>query len=280
MLVTVEHGSHQGATYPFTDEQLIIGRDPSCDVVLADEQVSTRHAAIARSRQCGALSVLDLGSTNGTFVDGERIREQVLRGGEQITVGKSILRVYPASDGRTVLGSSSNGLAIAGSNSPTARVRRILQTASGTLRPNTHRLLRNPHAAERTRPTPSGRPRVLRTAAAAALAAVLAVAALLVIPLLGGSTNAHARVRHTLGLQQLIAQASPSVVRVVGKHAGGSGFVIRDAKQQLVLTNAHVAVGGFAGDPSTAALSSRLATTRVPRRRPVSWQRRRRTISP
>ena len=142
MLVTVEHGSHQGATYPFTDEQLIIGRDPSCDVVLADEQVSTRHAAIARSRN-GALSVLDLGSTNGTFVDGERIREQVLRGGEQITVGKSILRVYPASDGRTVLGSSSNGLGDRGFNSPTARVRRILQTASGTLRPNAHRLLRN-----------------------------------------------------------------------------------------------------------------------------------------
>ena len=252
MLVTVEHGSHQGATYPFTDEQLIIGRDPSCDVVLADEQVSTRHAAIARSRN-GALSVLDLGSTNGTFVDGERIREQVLRGDEQITVGKSILRVYPASDGRTVLGSSSNGLGDRGlelsdrprpANSPDS-IRDIAPEHTSSAE--------EPHAAERTRPTPSGRPRVLRTAAAAALAAVLAVAALLVIPLLGGSTNAHARVRHTLGLQQLIAQASPSVVRVVGKHAGGSGFVI-DAKQQLVLTNAHVAVGGFAGDPVNSGL--------------------------
>lgn len=64
LFVTVEQGSNRGATYELSDQQLTIGRHPSCAVVLTDEQVSARHAAIAQDRD-GQPTVCDLGSTNG-----------------------------------------------------------------------------------------------------------------------------------------------------------------------------------------------------------------------
>lgn len=255
MFVTVEQGSNQGVTHELTDEQLTIGRHPSCSVTLADEQVSVHHAAIAPSRN-GQLTVLDLGSTNGTFVDGQRIQERALRGGEQITVGKSILRVSRASDGKTVLGSSPAALG----NPGPARSDRQDPVGSSNSAQEEKMPVAGAYAERRIHAGPqrTRRPRGWLTAGAAALAAVLVAAALTVIGLTGGTgAKAHAAAprpgQHTLGLQQLIAQASPSVVRVLGKAGGGSGFVI-DAKQQLVLTNSHVAVGGLAGDPINSGL--------------------------
>jgi len=67
-----------------------IGRSRSCDVVLADANVSRRHAEV-RPRG-GGWTIADLGSTNGVAVNGVRIeRAQALRPGDRIEVGTTVL---------------------------------------------------------------------------------------------------------------------------------------------------------------------------------------------
>jgi hypothetical protein len=68
---------------------LQIGRAPGCDIVLDDRNVSRRHAEIRRR---GPVVVLvDLDSTNGTIVNGRRVREHPLADGDRITLGNSRL---------------------------------------------------------------------------------------------------------------------------------------------------------------------------------------------
>ena len=72
------------------DQPVAIGRMPECDIVLADPNVSRRHAEIRRSGS--DFVVVDLGSTNGTKVNGAVIRERRLSDGDEITVGNTRLR--------------------------------------------------------------------------------------------------------------------------------------------------------------------------------------------
>jgi two-component system, NtrC family, response regulator HydG len=69
----------------------LIGKSPACDLVLADPEVSRRHLSLDVVRD--GLRVVDLGSTNGTFVNGIRVNDVVLRGDETITVGRTSLSV-------------------------------------------------------------------------------------------------------------------------------------------------------------------------------------------
>ena len=73
-----------------SDEPLTIGRLNECDVVLADDSVSRRHAEVRRREN--DIVVVDLGSTNGTRVNGERVTERRLVDGDQIVIGSTSLR--------------------------------------------------------------------------------------------------------------------------------------------------------------------------------------------
>jgi hypothetical protein len=70
-------------------EPVVIGRLPECDVVLADSNVSRRHAELRRKGD--GVFVTDLGSTNGTKVNGAVVREQLLASGDEISVGSTKL---------------------------------------------------------------------------------------------------------------------------------------------------------------------------------------------
>ena len=70
-------------------EPLVIGRLPECGVVLADSNVSRRHAELRRAGDSVVLT--DLGSTNGTRVNGAPIRERVLASGDEVSVGSTKL---------------------------------------------------------------------------------------------------------------------------------------------------------------------------------------------
>ena len=72
------------------DAPLQIGRLPTCAVVVDDPNASRQHAEVRRSGE--AYVVADLGSTNGTRVNGVPIRSQVLVDGDEITVGATTLR--------------------------------------------------------------------------------------------------------------------------------------------------------------------------------------------
>jgi hypothetical protein len=70
-------------------EPMVIGRLPECAVVLGDPNVSRRHAEVRRVGD--AVVVTDLGSTNGTRVNGIPVHEQHLASGDEITVGSTTL---------------------------------------------------------------------------------------------------------------------------------------------------------------------------------------------
>jgi len=75
-------------------EELVIGREASGEGRLSDDvEVSRRHARVARDAG-GALSIEDLGSANGTFVNGERVRgRQVLKVGDSVRIGSTTLEL-------------------------------------------------------------------------------------------------------------------------------------------------------------------------------------------
>ena len=70
---------------------LLAGRSPSCDLPVRDLTVSRRHAEIELSD--GGVRVRDLGSTNGTFVDGAPIEEALAAAGSRIAFGKAVFEV-------------------------------------------------------------------------------------------------------------------------------------------------------------------------------------------
>lgn len=71
--------------------RVLVGKSPMCTFRLTDERVSRRHVSFRAVR--GALVVNDLGSTNGTLVNGVSVREAELRGGEALRIGRTILAV-------------------------------------------------------------------------------------------------------------------------------------------------------------------------------------------
>jgi hypothetical protein len=70
---------------------LRIGRSSGCDVVLADDAVSRRHAEIAL--RGGLCVVRDLGSCNGTYVNGRPVTHARLRRGDELQVGETLLQL-------------------------------------------------------------------------------------------------------------------------------------------------------------------------------------------
>jgi pSer/pThr/pTyr-binding forkhead associated (FHA) protein len=72
-------------------DELLVGRDASCDVVLWDPAVSRRHARLVF--RAGGWIVQDLQSTNGTVLNGNRIGRAELRPGDRLVLGCESLRV-------------------------------------------------------------------------------------------------------------------------------------------------------------------------------------------
>lgn len=88
-------GKYQGGEFPLKgDKQLIIGRSSELDIVLVEDMVSRKHAKITLS--AGKITIEDLGSTNGTFVNGEKVKTSRLKEGDRILVGTSILKLVKA----------------------------------------------------------------------------------------------------------------------------------------------------------------------------------------
>src|SRR5918911_5615477 len=90
MQLTIKSGPGSGRTIKVEGTEFTIGREAGVDLVLADGKASRRHAAL-RVLPDGRATLYDLGSSNGTFVDGRRIQSTLLQGGEQIQIGDTVL---------------------------------------------------------------------------------------------------------------------------------------------------------------------------------------------
>ena len=86
-------GKYQGGEFPLRmNREIIIGRSSDLDMVLVEDMVSRRHAKITSTD--GDIFIQDMGSTNGTFVNGEKIAGRArLTEGDRILVGTSIIKV-------------------------------------------------------------------------------------------------------------------------------------------------------------------------------------------
>lgn len=90
-------GKYQGGEYPLKmDRQVIIGRSNDLDMVLVEDMVSRKHAKITMAG--GKITIEDLGSTNGTFVNGEKVKQVRLKEGDRILIGTSILKLVQRGD--------------------------------------------------------------------------------------------------------------------------------------------------------------------------------------
>lgn len=92
--LVVMSGGFLGEHYLIHHSQLIIGRDIDADISLADQTVSRRHAEINKSH--GRVLLRDLSSRNGLFVNNLRVEEWVLRNGDLIRIGGTLLQFVDA----------------------------------------------------------------------------------------------------------------------------------------------------------------------------------------
>jgi transcriptional regulator with GAF, ATPase, and Fis domain len=92
--LTVKNGPDAGKTCTVDRDVVTVGKMPDCDLVLTDGTVSRRHLRITRQGADRWLLV-DLGSTNGTFLQGARIQEAPIEAGTILTAGKVEIAFVP-----------------------------------------------------------------------------------------------------------------------------------------------------------------------------------------
>ena len=91
--LVVTSGRAKGRTFKITpDRQAVVGRVSECDVCIADQHVSRRHCVISAG-QTGYV-IKDLGSANGTTLNGVRITEAPLKDGDKLTFGKVVVEFH------------------------------------------------------------------------------------------------------------------------------------------------------------------------------------------
>jgi transcriptional regulator with PAS, ATPase and Fis domain len=87
--LVVEPGTVTERRIPILTEPLVIGSNKNCDVIVKDQHVSRKHAEVHRTS--GGITLRDLGSRNGTYVERIAVKEAVLASGARIQVGKTTL---------------------------------------------------------------------------------------------------------------------------------------------------------------------------------------------
>jgi len=108
-LLLVMRGPNAGSTFRLDNELTTAGRHPDSDIFLDDITVSRRHVEFYREGT--RFTVRDVGSLNGTYVNGSRIEEAELAGGDEVQIGKFRLQFLTSPDmwGRTMSGGSVPG---------------------------------------------------------------------------------------------------------------------------------------------------------------------------
>jgi S1-C subfamily serine protease len=226
-------GSQQGQAADVAGDRFLVGRGSDCELTLADGEASRSHALL-RPQADGTVVLEDLGSTNGTFVNGRRIAGPVtLRGGERVRIGDTELNFLdgvaphtqqpspatapppPGAAAAAAAAGGGAGAAAAGSAPPTpSRIERIMLRRSVN--------------------------RAMIIAGISGAIALIAVIVVVVIVLTGGSSAPSS--------SEIVAAVKPATVDVLisqtgeGVVAGGTGWVL-DRDRGLIVSNNHVING-------------------------------------
>ncbi len=95
-LLLVKRGPNAGSTFLLEHDVTTAGRNPQSDVFLDDVTVSRKHAAF--ERRDGDFFVRDLGSLNGTYVNGASVEETKLASGDEVQIGRFKLVFFGAGE--------------------------------------------------------------------------------------------------------------------------------------------------------------------------------------
>jgi pSer/pThr/pTyr-binding forkhead associated (FHA) protein len=88
-ILRIQNGGFEGMTYELGPEPTVIGRNPNTDITLLDEGISREHAIIELDEANQSFTIEDLQSTNGTKVNGKRVRSCRLTDGDEIVIGQT-----------------------------------------------------------------------------------------------------------------------------------------------------------------------------------------------
>lgn len=252
MWVTIGSGEGTGLSVRVEGERFVIGSGEECQLMVRGERVEPLHAYF-EVHDDGTVSLHDLGSASGTFVDGERIEgETAIHGGETIRIGDTVLTPTvedPEREARHLHEHEHEHEEPA----PAVRVHTEGRTVEvvpapdedGDGRPDEPDTVRVVTEGEAVEVVPVGEHRrLLRSTHRAALAAgaALALAAVVLVIVLNGGGGGGQQ-----SVSALVRAAAPETVNIKaeahGRGQGGSGWVL-DAARGLVVTNFHVVNGG------------------------------------
>ena len=86
-VLVICNGGFEGMRHELSGDETIIGRNPTTDITLLDESISREHAIVALDEATGTYTLEDLQSTNGSKVNGKRVRSAELAHGDEIEIG-------------------------------------------------------------------------------------------------------------------------------------------------------------------------------------------------
>ncbi|MCX7703257.1 MAG: FHA domain-containing protein [Planctomycetota bacterium] len=89
VLLRVKEGPCSGMVFKIEKDNVVLGRDSDCEVPISDQGVSRHHAEVYRIGEM--YFIRDLGSRNGSFVNDEEVKEAMLRNGDRIRIGGTVL---------------------------------------------------------------------------------------------------------------------------------------------------------------------------------------------
>jgi pSer/pThr/pTyr-binding forkhead associated (FHA) protein len=91
-VLLIRNGGFEGMSYALDGEETLIGRNPTTDITLLDEGISREHALIAYDPAEDTYVIEDLQSTNGTKVNGKRVRSAELQHGDELQIGSTLFQ--------------------------------------------------------------------------------------------------------------------------------------------------------------------------------------------
>ncbi len=86
------NGGFEGMTYDLSEDEILIGRNPTTHITLLDEGISREHAMVIFDEDAPGYVIEDLASTNGTKLNGKRVRSAPLAEGDEIQIGQTLFR--------------------------------------------------------------------------------------------------------------------------------------------------------------------------------------------
>jgi S1-C subfamily serine protease len=238
MILEITSGADAGRTANVRGDQFTLGREGTTNLVLRDAKASRRHASL-RELPDGRVELTDLGSRNGTFVNGQQLFGSiVLSGGEEIRIGDTVLRAHP--EQRAAAPQPPPPIAPPFSPPPPQQPQ---QPAYPVVTQSAAPPPPGPSASTMQRLVIQRGLRRVTIIGIAVLVLLAIVIGGLVTGLFSGGSD-----KKDLSNAEVLSRSRPRTVLVVNNKGGGTGGRgsgwVWDAKKGIIVTNAHVVAGG------------------------------------